>query len=102
MGLSMTKSAIIDNIDLQTWSNKSEFERLEILQNIAEIRAISVHNTHDDLQKTDGVFNRNVRIAASLLKLRHELKKHDNQNNNTQTDWLEFLKENDQGNDNEF
>ncbi len=98
----MKKSIKKDAIDLQTWSNKSELERLEKLQNIAEIRAISAHNNDIDLHKTDNIFNRNVRVAASLLKLRYELKKRDQQNDTTQTNWLEFLKENDQNNDDEL
>ncbi len=98
----MSTSKKSEDICLQVWSDKPDLQRLEKLQKIAEKRAISAHNDNINLHKTDSIFNRNVRIVAMLLKLRYELKKCEPKDNNAQTDWLEFLKENDQNHDNKF
>lgn len=89
----MRHDPIAPIIDLDDWHNLTEIERLDKLQYLAEIRAISAHNNpEEDLQKSDGIFNRNVRIAASLSKLKYALSQRQQQQETT-SDWIDFLNE---------
>lgn len=81
-------------LDIKLWQSQPEEQRLEYLQQLAELRAINAHKTTDDNDKSsDLIFNRNLRIAASISKLRHTLA--DRPVGSGDDQWLELLKDTD-------
>ncbi|MFV0320779.1 MAG: hypothetical protein ACK5LE_00145 [Alphaproteobacteria bacterium] len=77
-------------LDIKFWQDQPEEQRLEYLQKLAELRAINAHKTADENDKSsDLIFNRNLRIAASISKLRHVLA--DRPVGTGDDKWLELL-----------
>lgn len=77
-------------LDIKFWQEQPEEQRLEYLQKLAELRAINAHKSASpDDKMSDLVFNRNLRIAASVSKLRHALT--DKPVGTGDDKWLELL-----------
>lgn len=78
------------------WQKKDEKERLYYLQILAEMRAVEAYNNHEEGQKSDMSFNRNLRMVAALSKLRHELEDTKDNITDSEDKWVKFLAENEQ------
>ncbi|MFV0431182.1 MAG: hypothetical protein ACK5MJ_03270 [Alphaproteobacteria bacterium] len=78
-------------VDMGFWQAQSEEQRLAYLQKLAEIRAINVHKLSTISEKeADLIFNRNVRMAATISKLR-QVMEYKEVTSNKSDKWLEVL-----------
>ncbi len=79
-------------IHLEFWQKQDEKQRLHYLQICAEMRAIEACYRTDDDKEADMSFNRNLRMAAAIARLRHSLNNPSSDSEkNTEDKWLTLL-----------